>query len=96
MGYYFEKYRAVASGLTLCGSSAGICFLSPVFAESVRRLGWERTMQIQAALIACCGILCLTFKAISPAKLTIEEDDHEQCEVRICMFFVDRFFKFTF
>lgn len=81
VGYYFEKYRAIASGLALCGSSAGIIILSPVFSESVSRFGWERTMQIQAGLIACCSILSLTFKSISPAKMTVEEDDHEVFQV---------------
>lgn len=82
VGYYFEKYRAIATGLAMCGSSAGIIILSPVFSETVSRFGWERTMQIQAGLILCVGLLSLlTFKAISPAKLTVEEDDLEPYQV---------------
>lgn len=80
VGYYFEKYRAIASGLAMCGSSAGIIVMSPLFEEFDKRWGWQRTMQLQAALIVGCGILSLTFKAIEPAKLTVEEDEPYQLD----------------
>lgn len=58
----------------MCGSSAGVVCLSPLFAACIRRYGWQRTVRLQAALFAACALLSLAFRRIAPSRLLIDEE----------------------
>ncbi|XP_037033589.1 monocarboxylate transporter 9-like isoform X2 [Bradysia coprophila] len=45
VGYYFEKYRALATGLASCGSSFGGLCLSPLFAYTTATKSWDFTIK---------------------------------------------------
>lgn len=77
VGYYFERYRAIATGIALCGCSAGILCLSPLFACCIDQYGWRRTAQLQAALLAACAVLGLTFRQIRATKLVLLDETEE-------------------
>lgn len=83
VGYYFERYRAIATGIAMCGSSAGIVCLSPAFAACIERYGWQRTVQIQAGLMASCILLCLFFRQIPPTQIVVgnEEEDEDDATI---------------
>lgn len=71
VGYYFERYRAIATGIAMCGSAAGVVCLSPIFAACIKRFGWQRTVQLQAGLMACCVLLCLLFRQIPSTPIVV-------------------------
>lgn len=48
VGFYFEKWRAVATGLALCGSGVGIFAMDPVTNALRDNFGWRYTMLAQA------------------------------------------------
>lgn len=49
--YYFNKRRALASGLTMAGSSIGTFIMSPVMAMAMEEYGWRSSCFIQAAIV---------------------------------------------
>lgn len=67
VGYYFEKYRALSTGIAVCGSSVGGLCLSPLFAYIAEAKDWGFTMRIQSCFMLVC--LCSSF-AYRPLKPT--------------------------
>lgn len=50
-GFYFEKWRALATGIAVCGSGIGAFVLAPVSTELIKNYGWRRAMFIQGGKI---------------------------------------------
>lgn len=48
VGFYFEKWRALATGLALCGSGVGVFLMSPIMQSLVENYGWRMTIFAQA------------------------------------------------
>lgn len=47
-GFYFDKWRALATGISVCGSGIGTFVLAPMNVILVENYGWRFTIQIQA------------------------------------------------
>lgn len=47
-GFYFEKWRALATGIAVCGSGIGTFLLAPFTAYCIERFGWRGAILIQA------------------------------------------------
>lgn len=52
VGFYFERWRALATGLALCGSGVGTFAFAPLTAELIRALGWRMTVVIHGGKIS--------------------------------------------
>lgn len=74
IGFYFEKWRALATGLALCGSGVGTFVFSPVTNLLLETTGWRKTLAIQGCFILCCAIFGLAFRPIQPITLGVTED----------------------
>jgi MFS family permease len=48
VGFYFEKWRALATGIAVCGSGFGTFLMEPLCTLFVSSYGWRGTMLIQA------------------------------------------------
>ena len=48
VGYYFEKWRPLATGIALCGSGVGTFILAPVSKALIQKYQWRTSLQIQA------------------------------------------------
>ncbi|EAA44794.4 AGAP003205-PA [Anopheles gambiae str. PEST] len=70
VGYYFEKWRAVATGIALCGSGVGTFIFSPVNAMLIESLGWRSALVAQAAIILLCIACGAIFRPIQPTEVT--------------------------
>lgn len=51
VGYYFEKWRPLATGIALCGSGVGCFIMAPVSKLLIESLGWRGALQAQAGKI---------------------------------------------
>jgi MFS family permease len=51
VGYYFDKRRALATGIAVCGSGIGTVILSPVGSGLLSQFGWGGTHIILAGFI---------------------------------------------
>lgn len=50
VGYYFEKWRALATGISLCGSGIGTFIFAPLTEYFLKQQGWRITLLIQAGI----------------------------------------------
>lgn len=66
VGYYFEKKRALATGIAMCGSGLGTFVFSPLNDLLLEQYGWRSLLFIQAGIIlngAVCGMLMRPLEA---------------------------------
>lgn len=47
-GFYFEKWRALATGISVCGSGIGAFVLSPISTLLIEKRGWREAILYQA------------------------------------------------
>lgn len=47
-GFYFERWRALATGIAVCGSGIGAFVLAPVTDLLIKHFGWRQALLIQA------------------------------------------------
>ena len=64
VSYYFEKRRALATGLACCGSGFGTFIFSPFSAWLVEEVGWKQTCFWLAAIILQCCIFGAFFRPL--------------------------------
>ena len=57
VGLYFERRRALATGVAVCGAGVGAIVFAPVAASLVARLGWRATNLVFSGL-CLLNILC--------------------------------------
>lgn len=75
VGYYFERWRAIATGIALCGSGVGTFVINEFNQYFIHNYGWKTTLLAQAALILSCAISGLTFRPLKSVQVTITEED---------------------
>lgn len=69
VGHYFEKYRAIATGIAVCGSGMGTLVMSPLIELSLDKFGWQRTIQIQALCTILCAFVAMLYRPINPIRV---------------------------
>ena len=89
-GYYFEKKRALATGIAVCGSGVGCFVFAPFTNFLLDEYGWKGANMIFAALIfncAICGSLMrpleLVITTLTPTgstPVTIEVEEAEEVD----------------
>lgn len=75
VGYYFEKWRALATGVAMCGSGVGTIIFAPFNGYLIGQFGWRGALLAQGAIIMLCTLLGLLFKPLVPIEVTMEEAD---------------------
>lgn len=71
VGYYFEKKRAFATGLAVCGSGVGTFLMTPFVQYLLGRYDWRGTVLILSGVVlncACFGALFRPLQATQPKK----------------------------
>lgn len=51
VGYYFEKWRPLATGIALCGSGVGTFIMAPISTYLIENFGWRNALLTQAGKI---------------------------------------------
>lgn len=74
IGFYFEKWRALATGIAMCGSGVGTFVFAPLSEYLLNTYNWRTMLQVQAAFIACCAIIAIAFRPIQPLTLAVTEN----------------------
>ncbi|XP_045769561.1 monocarboxylate transporter 2 isoform X1 [Maniola jurtina] len=79
VGFYFERWRALATGLALCGSGVGTFVFAPLTKYLLSTYDWNTTLVIHAGFILLCVVFGALFRPIKPVRVTladqVEEDD---------------------
>ena len=78
VGYYFDKKRALATGVVCSGSGAGTFILAPFASFLLGQLGWRGAMKVFAGLCLVCTLCGLTFKPLPKRPIKKEDDSEDQ------------------
>ncbi|KAI9554053.1 putative monocarboxylate transporter 13-like [Daphnia sinensis] len=68
VGFYFEKRRALATGIAVCGSGIGTFVLAPFTTWLLGYYGWRGTLLIHGGLVLNCAVFGAMFRPLEPAK----------------------------
>ncbi|XP_068633944.1 monocarboxylate transporter 12 [Battus philenor] len=82
VGFYFERWRALATGLALCGSGVGTFVFAPLTNIFIEAYGWRMTMVIHAGFILICLICGAMFRPIKPVRVTLADQKEEEDTAR--------------
>ncbi|XP_070499180.1 monocarboxylate transporter 5 [Chironomus tepperi] len=75
VGYYFEKWRPLATGIALCGSGVGTFVMGPISTKLVEKYQWRGALLIQAGMILLCSVFALAYRPIEPTIVSDVKDD---------------------
>lgn len=65
---YFEKKRAFATGIAVCGSGFGTFVLAPLIEYIVRLYGWQGALLITAGMVLNCCVFGALLRPLPPPK----------------------------
>lgn len=77
VGYYFERWRALATGIAMCGSGVGTFIMNPFSSYLIRELGWRGALVAQAFIILFCAVCGMMFRPLKSVQITIQPDEDE-------------------
>lgn len=83
VGFYFEKWRALATGIAVCGSGIGTFVLAPIFSTLIVSIGWRQTLFVQAAMIITCSLFGILFRPLKPTKVSVKDIENAEPENKI-------------
>lgn len=75
VGFYFERWRALATGVAVCGSGIGTFLLAPLSQITIEHFGWKGALLIQAGIILICAICGALFRPLKAVRVTVEKDN---------------------
>ncbi|XP_023029560.2 uncharacterized protein isoform X1 [Leptinotarsa decemlineata] len=73
VGFYFEKWRALATAISVTGTSIGIMAFPQIFNELLRDYHWRFKFQILTGTCILLALLVITFKPIKPTRVLEEK-----------------------
>lgn len=77
VGYYFERWRALATGIAMCGSGAGTFVMAPFCEFLIKEFGWQGALQWLALIILLCVICGAMFRPLESVQITLSEEEQE-------------------
>lgn len=79
VGFYFERWRALATGIAVCGSGIGTFVLAPISDALIKHLEWKNALLVQAFIIlVICTISGTLFRPLKPVRVTLDKDEEEE------------------
>eukprot|EP00090_Calanus_glacialis_P041215 TRINITY_DN7249_c0_g1_i1.p1 TRINITY_DN7249_c0_g1~~TRINITY_DN7249_c0_g1_i1.p1 ORF type:complete len:452 (-),score=90.60 TRINITY_DN7249_c0_g1_i1:690-2045(-) len=84
VGHYFDKRRALATGIAVCGSGAGTFVLAPLASFLLIHLGINGAIRVFAGLCFACILCGLTMKPLpkkpEPKEIDLDTEGNEEKE----------------
>jgi MCP family monocarboxylic acid transporter-like MFS transporter 14 len=62
VGFYFEKWRALATGIGVCGSGIGTFMFAPITTALIESLGWRTALLCQGAIVFSSVVFGLLYR----------------------------------
>ncbi|XP_065225825.1 monocarboxylate transporter 5-like [Planococcus citri] len=76
IGFYFEKWRAMATGIAVCGSGIGTFLMAPLCNWLIQQLTWRGAMAVQAGLVLHCALCGALFRPLKPMSVKVPVDEN--------------------
>merc|ERR1719351_389733 len=80
VGYYFDKKRALATGISVCGSGAGAFVLPAIAALFLQYYDWKVATWFFAGLCLLCSVCGLALKPLPKRPSPEPEVDRNCCQ----------------
>ncbi|CAG5083499.1 Similar to slc16a12b: Monocarboxylate transporter 12-B (Danio rerio) [Cotesia congregata] len=77
-GFYFERWRALATGIAVCGSGIGAFVLAPVSQLLVKKFNWRQALLIQSGMLLTCTICGAMFRPLKPTRIKVKKSEVAQ------------------
>ncbi|XP_022225769.2 uncharacterized protein LOC111076329 [Drosophila obscura] len=71
IGYYFERYRALASGFSCSGAGAGIVVFSFLNSWLVPLIGWRNVLRVHVCLLLCILMIACAYVEVAPTQVGV-------------------------
>ncbi|XP_030387681.1 uncharacterized protein LOC115634226 [Scaptodrosophila lebanonensis] len=71
IGFYFERYRPIASGFSCSGAGAGMLIISLLNTALVPVIDWRNTMRVQVALLIFVFFIGIAYLEVSPTPIGV-------------------------
>lgn len=78
VGYYFERWRAMAVCVSLCGSGVGTMVFAQLNPYLISQYGWRNALLAQSGIILLCSIFGAMYRPLKPIQITIDEELEEK------------------
>lgn len=96
VGFYFEKWRALATAISLCGSSLGVIAFPPMVTSLMKNLHWTWKFRVLSGLTLLTSLCAFTFRPIRSVTVVGENgDDINAGNESVYSFNVERDRKFS-
>merc|ERR1719167_932737 len=83
VGFYFDSKRALATGISVCGSGVGTFVFAPLGTYLLEQYGWKGANIIFAALCLQCAVFGALMRPLSVEVLVKEEEEEDSCVVKL-------------
>ncbi|XP_054716114.1 monocarboxylate transporter 12-like [Uloborus diversus] len=80
VGFYFERRRALATGLAVCGSGVGTFLIAPLVRFLLSQFGWRGTLLALSGLVLNCAAFGALFRPLVPVPLVEGESKLREIE----------------
>lgn len=80
VGFYFERWRALATSIAVCGSSSGIIVFPPVMKMVMGSLTWRVKFKILAAFCLGVTFLGILYRPLKPRRVISGMDPSRSTE----------------
>jgi len=77
VGLYFEKRRATATGISVCGSGVGCFVIAPLMTTLLQAYGWQGSFLISAGLMLNCAVCGALFRPLKSHKVQTAVEPQE-------------------
>lgn len=81
VGFYFERLRALATAIAICGAGIGGIILPPALTLILDNVGWRHTFRLMAAMSVTCAFFGLLYKPLIPILVYKSEKQESSTKV---------------
>ncbi|CAF0939406.1 unnamed protein product [Didymodactylos carnosus] len=68
VGLYFEKKRAIATGITVSGTGIGSITFGPLSRFLFNKLGWQSGLLVLSGILLFCAVCCAFMRPLTPKR----------------------------
>lgn len=74
VGFYFEKWRPLATGISVCGAGIGGIVLPLILSFILKVSGWQNTFRIMGMMTICCVFCTGLYRSLEPVRVLLVND----------------------
>lgn len=74
VGYYFEKYRPIANGISCSGAGTGVALFAYLNSILLPEIGWRNTIRVHTCFLVVVFILVIAYVEVTPSRIGVVRD----------------------